>query len=168
MKKAPVLQTARLNLREITEEDTCAIVTLRSDPNVYKYFVLPHQITEKEHLTWYKDNYLFDDNKINWIASDHANNLVGVFGVKRETKDSKEAEVSYILSPKQYGRGYAAEAVNRLIQFCLEEWRCVYVTAVVHEANSDSIRFAEKLGFEVKRKRGSFIFYKKKCMQVVF
>ena len=162
MKKGPVLQTAHLIMRGITEEDTHAIITLRSDPNVYKYFISPHQITKEEHLSWFKNNYIFNENRLDWIAFDMAGRLVGVFGVKRDNKDSKEAEVSYILDSKQYGKGYASEAVNRLIQFCCEEWKCVYVTAEVHEENSDSIRFVEKLGFVAEKDvNGVFIIYRK-------
>ena len=161
MKKVPVFQTARLTLRGIAEEDTHAIVVLRSDPNVYKYFVSPHRITEEEHLKWYKNSYLFNENRIDWIAYDTTKSTIGVFGVKKKTRDSKEAEVSYILSPQQYGKGYASEAVNRLIQFCKEEWQCIFVTAEIHEDNGDSIHFAEKLGFICERQEGLFVHYKK-------
>lgn len=161
MKKVPVLQTMRLIMRGITEEDTGAIVSLRSDPNVFKYFISPHQITEEEHLVWYKNSYLFNGDRIDWIAFDMAGNLVGVFGVKKENKDSKEAEVSYILDPQQYRKGYAAEAVTRLMQFCREEWKCICVTAEVHKDNIGSIRFAEKLGFIRKAVNGVFITFRK-------
>lgn len=161
MKKVPVLQTVRLTLRGITEKDTGAIVTLRSDPNVYQYFVSPHQITEQEHMMWFKNNYIFNEDRLDWIALDRNNNLIGVFGVKRESKDSKEVEISYILAPQQYGKGYASEAATRLIRFCREEWKCVCVTAEVHEDNNDSRRFAEKLGFTKTVKNGSFIIYRK-------
>lgn len=163
MKEVPILQTSRLTLRGITEEDTYVIVALRSDPNVYKYFVSPHQITEEEHLAWFKNNYIFNEDRIDWIAFDVVGNLVGVFGVKREINNSKEAEVSYILSPEQYGKGYASEAIKRLIQFCREEWKCAFVTAEVHENNIDSIRFAEKLDFKLEAKNGVFLFYKRKA-----
>lgn len=162
MKEVPDLNTARLTLRGIAEEDTHAIVKLRSDPNVYKFFVSPHQISEEEHLTWYKNAYLFNENRIDWIAFDIANKLVGVFGVKREDENSVEAEVSYILSPEQYGKGYASEAVKRLIQFCREEWKCKFVTAEVHKDNVDSIRFAEKLEFKLEKKSGVFLGYKRR------
>lgn len=162
MKEVPVLHTARLTLRGIADEDTPAIVALRSDPNVYKYFVSPHQITEEEHLAWFKNNYIFNEDRIDWIAFDACNNLVGVFGIKRETKDSKEAEVSYILSPEQYGKGYASEAVIRLIEFCREKWKCTHVTAEVHENNLDSIHFAEKLQFKLEKKTGVFFRYKRR------
>ncbi len=162
MKEVPDLNTARLTLRGIAEEDTHAIVKLRSDPNVYKFFVSPHQISEKEHLTWYKNSYLFNVNRIDWIAFDTANKLVGVFGVKREDGNSAEAEVSYILLPEQYGKGYASEAVKRLIRFCREEWKCKFVTAEVHKDNVDSIRFAKKLEFKLEKKSGMFLSYKRR------
>lgn len=159
MKTVPVLKTARLTMRGIAEEDTNAIVVMRSNPDVYRFFVLPHQITEEEHLNWYRNSYLFNKNRIDWIAFDTTNNLIGVFGVKRENENSIEAEISYILAPEQYGKGFAAEAINRLMQFCKEEWNCTSVIAEIHNDNMDSIRFAERLGFVEEKPK--FIIFRK-------
>ena len=159
MKTVPVLKTARLTMRGIAEEDTNAIVVMRSNPDVYRFFVLPHQITEEEHLNWYRNSYLFNKNRIDWIAFDTTNNLIGVFGVKRENENSLEAEVSYMLAPEQYGKGFAAEAINRLMQFCKEEWNCTSVIAEIHNDNMDSIRFAERLGFVEEKPK--FIIFRK-------
>ena len=159
MKTVPILKTARLTMRGIAEEDTNAIVVMRSNPDVYRFFVSPHQITEEEHLNWFRNSYLFNKSRIDWIAFDTANNLVGVFGVKRENENSLEAEVSYMLAPEQYGKGFAAEAVNRLIQFCKEEWNCTSVIAEIHNDNLDSIRFAERLGFIEEKPK--FIIFRK-------
>lgn len=162
MKTVPVLKTTRLLLKGIAEEDTGFIVRLRSNPEVFKYFVSPHKITESEHIKWFRNSYLINENRIDWIALDSVGVLVGVFGVKRENEYAKEAEVSYILSPSQYGQGYASEAIIRLIEFCQDEWKCDFITAEIHEQNNDSIRFAEKLGFEREEKRGKFLRYKRK------
>ena len=159
MKTVPVLKTARLTMRGIAEEDTNAIVVMRSNPDVYRFFVSSHQITEEEHLNWYRNSYLFNKNRIDWIAFDTANNLIGVFGVKRENENSLEAEISYILAPEQYGKGFAAEAINRLMQFCKEEWNCTSVIAEIHNDNMDSIRFVEKLGFAEEKPK--FIIFRK-------
>ena len=159
MKTVPVLKTARLTMRGIAEEDTNAIVVMRSNPDVYRFFVSPHQITEEEHLNWYRNSYLFNKNRIDWIAFDTTNNLIGVFGVKRENENSIEAEISYILAPEQYGKGFAAEAINRLMQFCKEEWNCTSVIAEIHNDNMDSIRFAERLGFVEEKPK--FIIFRK-------
>ena len=82
-----------------------------------------------------------------------------MFGVKRENENSLEAEISYILAPEQYGKGFAAEAINRLMQFCKEEWNCTSVIAEIHNDNMDSIRFVEKLGFVEEKPK--FIIFRK-------
>lgn len=161
MKTAPVLKTARLLLHGITEEDTDLIVVLRSTSEVFRFFVSSHKITKAEHIKWFQDSYLKNENRIDWVASDSGGVSVGVFGVKREDKYAKEAEVSYILLPERYGQGYASEAVNRLIEFCQIEWKCDCITAEIHEQNITSIRFAEKLGFKREEKRGRFFRYKR-------
>lgn len=157
---APELRSERLRLRDITETDTCLIVQWRSNPDVYKYFIAPHRLTEEEHLHWFKSRYIEDRNRFDWIALDDENQAVGIFGVKRENDLAEEAEVSYILDPNYYGRGYAAEAVKRLIVFCKTEWCCKTVIAEIHKDNEKSIRFAKKLGFVEYSRNGSFIFYR--------
>lgn len=161
MKRVPVLKTERLTLRGISEADTQMIVRLRSNPDVYKFFTAPHEITEQEHITWYKNSYLLNENRIDWMAFDASGIFVGIFGIKRDNQDSFEAEVSYILSPEQYKKGYATEAVERLIQFCREEWHCYYVTAEIHEDNRESIHFVKKLGFVQDRIIGLFWHFKR-------
>jgi len=162
MKRVPVLKTERLTLRGISEADTQMIVRLRSNPDVYRYFTAPHEITEQEHITWYKNSYLLNENRMDWMAFDASGKFVGIFGVKRDNQDSVEAEISYILSPEQYKKGYATEAVERLIQFCQEGWHCIYVSAEIHEDNNDSIHFVKKLGFVQETEEGLFATYTRK------
>ena len=61
-KVAPLIISKRLSFREITEEDTAFIVKLRSDPDVYRFFLSPKEITAKDHLHWYFNHYVFDEN----------------------------------------------------------------------------------------------------------
>lgn len=161
MKMVPVIETERLTLRGISEADTKMVVRLRSNPDVYKYFIAPHEITEQEHIAWYKNSYLLNENRIDWMAFDTLGYFVGIFGVKRDNQNSVEAEVSYILTPEQYKKGYATEAIERLIQFCRDNWHCGFVTAVIHEDNNDSIHFVKKLGFVQEKKEGLFMHFKR-------
>lgn len=154
--KAPELRTERLVLRDMEENDTSFIVGLRSNPQVYKYFVSPHKITEDEHLSWYQKKYIFDNNRFDWIGV-YDEMSIGVFGAKRDGSKSSEAEVSYILSPTQYGKGFASEAIQRIILFCSEEWNCNRVIAEIHKDNIQSIKFIKKLGFVENRESYDFI-----------
>lgn len=156
MKDNTRLRTARLTLREIEEKDTGFIVRLRSDPEVYRYFVSPHRITREEHLNWYRKHYLLSDDRIDWIAEDRDGKAVGVFGIKAGAKDGS-AEISYILAPEAYGKGYAREAVEAVMRFAAEERRITRFTAEIHKDNCASIRFAEKAGFRAARQEDDFI-----------
>ena len=56
-------------LKEITLDDTELIVQLRSEPEVYRYFLSPHRITVSEHIKWYTEHYLSDPDRIECTAS---------------------------------------------------------------------------------------------------
>ena len=155
----PILKTKRLILRNISEKDTENIVLWRSDPEVYKFFVSPHIITKEEHLNWYKNKYLTDENRYDWMALDVNGQSIGVFGIRRDT-DSDIAEISYILAPDKRGMGYAKEAVQELIVFLKNIWKCKYATANIHENNKDSIRFAVSLGMKLYKNNGMFCEYR--------
>ena len=158
---APELNTERLKLTEITEKDAADIVEWRSDPNVYRYFVSPHRITLEEHLDWFRNRYIYDEDRLDWIAS-YNNEPIGVFGIKRDHPSSDSAEISYILSPVFYGKGFAGEAVKEIIQFCKKEWKCCKATAEIHKENAASIHFIERLGFVKESENDPFVIYSRK------
>lgn len=148
MKIVPELETERLVLCDIEEKDTSRIVRWRSNPEVYRYFLLQHPLTKEEHLNWFYNSYINDCNRYDWMARKKEDGqAVGVFGVKRESEQARNAEVSYILSPEHQGMGYASEAVEKVIQFAKECWKCQKVTAEIHIENKRSIGLVERLGF---------------------
>lgn len=161
MNNAPNLITDRLRLYNINDNDAGDIVKWRSNPDVYKYFLTPKPITIEGHLNWYYNSYLKDTNRIDWMAYDYADNKIGVFGIKRNDEDMCMAEVSYILSPEWYGYGYATEAIEKIVRCYKEIWDLKYVVAEIHEDNSLSRKFAERLGFKLESINEHFIIYKR-------
>ncbi len=164
MKSVPILRTKRLILREIQEEDAGFVVELRSNPEVYQYFLSPHRVTIDEHLKWFKKHYLQDNNRIEWVAYDADVKQIGVFGVKRDSEESDVAEISYILSPEEYGKGYASEAVKCLETFCKEEWQVNRIIAEINKNNSASIKFADRLGMVEVAEKNKFLRFEKYLM----
>lgn len=149
------IKTERLWLRQIDETDAEAIVRLRSEENVYKFFLNPVKITVDQHTMWYKDTYVHDDYRIDWIAvDDHNGSFIGVYGAKRV---ENVVEVSYITDPSHENQGYAAEAVKAIIEWSKKYWNIFVFVANVHCDNKESISFASKLGFSAIRKWGDFI-----------
>ena len=156
-KDLDVIQTGRLILRGIGEGDAPEIVEWRSDPDAYRFFKSPHKITLREHTDWYRDRYLFNENRFDWMAVEReTGRKIGVFGLVR---DGGTAEVNYILSPDARHRGYAREAVERLMQYARERWQVERILAEIHRDNKASVALAERLGFTVLSSEGEFIIY---------
>lgn len=153
--------TERLFLREITEEDTERLVRWRADPKVYCFFRLPHALTKEEHLKWFREIYLVDDRQISFIVIEKkSQEKIGIVGIKRVESDC--AEVSYLLDKTAQGKGYATEAVQKLIEFSTDYWNCTRVVAEIHRKNHASIRMIQKLGFQKKSSQGDFEMFESK------
>lgn len=158
-KEVNILYTERLVLREIQEEDTTWIVQWRSIPEVYQYFFSPKPITEDEHKNWYFNSYLNDKNRIDFIALGKDGKKMGVFGVKRYIEHMQRSEISYLLDKGAQGKGYAQEAVKRLMLFVKENWKCREAVLNIHEDNIASQILAGRLGYEKKSQKGDFLTY---------
>lgn len=158
---APQIFTDRLYLNNITEEDAEMIVELRSNPEVYKYFINSIKITVEEHLRWFSNSYLQDKNRIDFMARKKKDGTqVGIFGLKRITDST--AEISYILSSSNQGRGYAREAICALMNWIKNyEWKCNKVIATIHQSNQRSIDFIKGMGYVFSEKQESFVIYEK-------
>ncbi len=160
---APQLITDRLYLDEITEQDTTLIVTWRSNPEVYKYFLLPHPLEIEEHLNWFHYRYTLDENCLNWMATIKSQKeRIGVFGIKKKKGRLVTVEVSYLLAPGYQGKGYAGEALEKIIEFAKNEWKAIEAVAEIHVENKESLKFATNLGFERFEKKGNFAVYKRR------
>ena len=161
MKKLPsTLETERMIMQEITEADTDFIVELRSDPEAYRYFLAPHPLQKQEHICWYRERYLKDDNQSSYIARLKSDNIaVGIFSAKQI--DENKTEISYILSPAAHGKGLATEAVLELESLCKKYIDVSAFTAQIHMDNAPSIKFINRLGYTQKEHAGDFILYQK-------
>lgn len=161
MKNVTELKSERLTFREITYDDAGKIVEWRGDPKVYIFFTRPHKVTLEEHLHWYNNKYLCDENRIDFMALDGQMSKVGVFGLKRSLEDIKKIEISYILAPQHYHKGYAGEGVERICAFAKEYWHSEYAVAEIHKDNINSIRFIKRLGFEAVASNGDFVSFER-------
>ena len=159
-KNVPLIETERLTLRGIEERDTDIIVKWRSDPAVYRYLGSPHPLTVQEHERWFREIYSFDSNRWDWIAEGKADKApIGLFGIKRESREAKECEVSYLLAPEAQHKGYAGEALDGLLEWAKTNCGAREATAKIHVDNAASLRFIEKLEFQ--RNMSDFVLYRK-------
>lgn len=150
-----IIETERLIFRGIDESDAKLIVEWRSAPEVYKYFKSPHEITVEEHLNWYNNTYLTNDNRFDWMCIEKkSKNRIGVFGL---CKEDDRVEVNYLLIPEVQHKGYATEAIRSLVNYASGNWNIRNIVAEIHEENIPSIKLIEKLGFKVVKKEEQFV-----------
>lgn len=151
------IQTERLCFRGINEADANVIVKWRSVPDVYRYFKYPHKLTTEEHLAWYFNSYLHNQNRFDWICIEKASNTkIGVFGLTRE---DGFAEVNYLLAPVAQHKGYASEGIMALVQYAANNWNIKNVVAEIHRENLPSINVVKKLGFRIIESNDNFVIY---------
>ena len=152
-----MIETRRLYLRGIDETDARIIAGWRGDPNVYCFFKSPHRITLEEHLDWYHNIYLIDENRIDWMCFEkNSRKETGVFGICRK---GKKTEINYLLSPESQHKGYAEEAVRKIMEYAGALWEGNTIVAEIHKNNSASIKLIEKIGFVRTSYNKPFVIY---------
>lgn len=157
-----IISSENLLIREISIEDTDFIVTLRSEPQVFRFFRQSHKITNEEHQNWFNNRYRFDENRVDFIAIEKdSEKAVGIYGVRRETVGDSEFEVSYITSENFQHRGYASEAVETIIEWAKKAWNSQSIKAVIHPDNIVSIAFIKKLRFHFSTTYEGFDVYRR-------
>ena len=161
-KQVEELETERLILRGIREDDAPEIVKWRSDPEVYRYFKNPHRITIEEHMHWYHDRYLLDENRIDWMCIEKATgNKAGVFGL---VLDEEKTEINYLLAPQVQHKGYAREIIGFLFFYSHILFDTNTVIAEIHKKNYPSIALVENLGFVLTGAKDDFLIYSKEVL----
>ncbi len=153
------MESSRLFFREIEEDDSAFIVDVRSDPEVYRYFVDPHRITLEEHLNWFRNIYPHNDKRTDYIAVDKASGeRAGVFGL---IKDGDSVEINYLIAKPFQRRGMATEGVECLLDYASTAMHCHTALAEIHENNVASLALAEKLGFVQTGKKDPILYFEK-------
>lgn len=139
------MESERLQFREIELSDSDFIVNVRSNPEVYKYFINPHKVTLEEHLNWFQNIYSNNIQRTDYIAYEKSSSKkVGVFGL---IIDGITAEINYLIIEEFQHKGFAKEGINYLLSYANKEYGCKTAIAEIHEDNFASVSLARKLGF---------------------
>ena len=151
--KKEIIETERLRLRALKEEDAEAIYFgWASDDEVTKYLTWPtHQSIEdtKAILSlWLKE---YDDPKtIRFgIEEKTSGKLIGAIDVVDYEEDIPE--IGYLLSRPHWGKGYMTEACSAFIAYLWKlGFKSIHIAAM--EENQGSNRVIAKCGFRLLRK----------------
>jgi len=146
----PVLETERLHLRETTLADAQAIFAMRSSAEVMQYIPvsLATEVKEAEGYIRALHERMKNNECINWTITDKESGaVIGTIGFYRMQLQHYRTETGYMLLPEFYGKGYATEALQCLIDFGFNTLGFHSFEAVIYPENKGSIRVVEKCGF---------------------
>jgi len=146
-----VLETARLRLRPMTDDDLEEMSAMLGDPEVMRYYPAPKTRAEAQlWIDWNKRNYAEYGFGL-WVMEDHEGKFIGDCGLTMQIVDgTAEVEVGYHVSTARQGNGYATEAAEASLRFAAARG-INRVIAIINPANIPSQRVATKAGLHLEK-----------------
>lgn len=143
------VETERLIVRTLREEDRQAMVDIHTDPRTSVFDPDPTDAAQANELvtTWLA-HWAEHGFGYGAVTKRDAPEVIGLTGVRlRDFHGEKVLNLGYRFRPEVWGKGCAAEAARGVLDWCARELPLVPVVATVNMANGPSIRVAERIGF---------------------
>jgi [ribosomal protein S5]-alanine N-acetyltransferase len=153
------LTTARLHLRPFTPADRAAIHAVYADPDVMRYVGHGAHRTMAETasaLRTYGD--VLERRGYSFLAvTERATGaLIGDGGLHPLGGVGPDVELGYTLARDAWGKGYATELGQALVEYAFTVLRVPRVVAQVEPANTASRRVLAKLGMTERETRTAY------------
>ncbi|MEG1008538.1 MAG: GNAT family protein [Clostridia bacterium] len=141
----------KVELREITLEDTNNIIRWRNNIKVKKNFCVQEDFTIERHTNWY-NTYILSGKAIQFIIVDKDNNKdVGSVYLRDIDYKNKKAEFGIFIGDDLCrGKGLGTECAEIIIQYAFEKLKIHKVFLRVFEDNVNAIKSYQNAGFNVE------------------
>lgn len=147
----PKIETERLVLREITQDDTESIFACFSNDEAMRYYgqEVFENIEQAEKLvSFFADSYR-ENRGIRWGIERKGNpGLIGTMGFNAWSPKHQRAEIGYEIHPEHWRKGYATEAAASILTYGFEFMNLARIGAIVFTENDGSNEMLIKLGFQ--------------------
>lgn len=144
------IETERLLLRRINQNDVEEVLALRGNPETMKYIPRPLAKTKEEalvHIAMIEEK-IENNTGINWgITIKGSNKIIGIIGHYRIQPENHRAEIGYMSLPEYNGKGYITEAIKAVVEYGFEQMNLHSIEAVIDPGNTASERVLQKNGF---------------------
>lgn len=143
----PNLETERLFLRRVVNEDVNEIFALRSDKETMKYIPRPLVKTIEDTLAHIAmiDEKIENNEGINWaITLKNDPIMIGLIGHYKIKPEHFRAEIGYMLLPEYHGKGIITEAIQETVKYGFEIMQLHSVEAIINPENLASEKVLQK------------------------
>ena len=146
-----IIQTSRLNFRDLSLSDVDNIHSLHSSPDTDRFNTLgiPETIetTKKLVSEWLTaQNTLPQTSYVYCIELKDSNQFIGLIALNLRELKYQSAEVWFKLGSLYWGNGYATEALHKILDFGFHDLNLHRIEAGCAVENAASIRVIEKVG----------------------
>lgn len=149
-----VIETERLNLREVTEADAPFILEILNDPDFVRFVAdrgvrtledARRYIAERFTAGYRRDGFGF------WLVEPKGSGFpAGICGlVKRDALPG--VDVGYAFLPPFRSKGYASESAAAVVAYARDVLGLTRLLAITNPDNALSIRVLERLGLRFER-----------------
>lgn len=146
----PTLETPRLILRGLQEEDAEAVRKMRSNARVGAFIArLPEISLEESKQLIVRTQQMFHDKKaIAWAGQiKESGQFIGSCGLMNIEWENQHAEIGGEMWLDFWGKGYSQEGVMAILNFGIHQLKLHTIEAKVDHRNRSAIALLEKAGF---------------------
>jgi RimJ/RimL family protein N-acetyltransferase len=144
------LQTERLLLTHMTEQDLDFLADMLGDPKVMRHF--PNPLPRAEAQAWLDkvlESYLKSGRGFYLARLRASGEPIGQIGlIHRDINGAPELEVAYMLHHPFWARGLATEGAAACRDHAFGVLKVPRVVSMIHPANEPSLRVAARLGMQ--------------------
>ncbi|MFV9833031.1 GNAT family N-acetyltransferase [Bacillus sp. F56] len=147
----PVLETERLTLRQMTDQDAEAIFACFSNHEVTRYYGLENMESIEQATSMIQTfAALYQEKRgIRWgIERRDTKDLIGTIGFHALAQKHRRAEIGYEITPAHWRNGFASEAISEAVSYGFTSFGLTRIGAVVFTQNEASNRLLIKMGFQ--------------------
>lgn len=169
LKKFPVLETDRLILRKMKVSDYADMYEYAKRDDVTKYLLWrshPDARYTRDYLGYVQSQYRAGEF-FDWaVIHRDSNKMIGTCGFAKLDYENNSAEIGYVINPAFWRRGYATEAVQRVVEYGFTELNLHRLEARYIVGNEVSRRVMEKCGMVFEGIHRSSLFVKGEYVSV--
>jgi ribosomal-protein-alanine N-acetyltransferase len=148
----PILDTKRLLLRQLDDDDFQEIFALRSDNDVNRYITRKKATNIEEAKGFIKK--IIENKSLYWaICFSDSKKLAGTICLFNFSEDGTVGEIGYELNPAYQKMGIMNEAMECIINYGFTEIGLTTIVANTHKDNNSSARLLKKNNFRIDEDR---------------